>query len=143
MDTIKFTSKQIWARTMFLVITGTVLLGSISWSFITWINLITSIQNNIETITLHLSTFYCASMIIISGCAVFIIAYELINKKAMPKAKMQATIYVLMLGIAIMVFLPKHAGKYYIDKVEQQGYTFDQGASFQLLFYRKLVFKKY
>lgn len=142
MNTDKLTPRQLWIRVIFLTMVIPILIGSTIWSVFGWNNLLNSISSNGAQITVNLATFYCTSMIIISGCAAYILIYELIKKRSLPKSKMQTTIYILMAGIAVMVFLPRHAGRYFMEKAEQQGYEFNQEASYQFLIYRKLVFTK-
>ncbi len=143
MDKIKTNTWVIITKMITTVIVTTILLGSTIWSSISWNTLISSFDNpENNQIVVNLATFYCASMIILSGCVLYILLYELIKRSSLPKRKLQTIIYVLMFGVAIMVFLPKYAGKYYINQAEQKGYKFDQENSYQWLFYRRLVFTK-
>ncbi|THB73562.1 MAG: hypothetical protein D6B28_03675 [Gammaproteobacteria bacterium] len=142
MHAIKKTILQSTAKLLAIIIVPVIFASSLIWSTATWYELESSLNISSEKITINLGTFYCASLIIISGCGIYMLAYELFKKQSLPKKQMQTVIYILMIGVAILVFLPRYAGRYYISKVEQEGYSFNQEKSFQWLFYRKLVFTR-
>ncbi len=136
------TAKQIIARLTSITIVAIVFIGSIIWSIITIPELFAALNSKSDLIVINISAFYCPSMVVLSACALYMLLYELIKKENLPKNKMQIAIYILMIGVAAMVFLPRYATRYYINKVEHNGYSFNAKQSYEWLFYRKLAFTK-
>lgn len=122
-----------------LIFSATLIYTSI-WISSCWYDLFTNIRNNEHNIVINLGAFYLIGIIVMAGCLLYLMIYQTIKNKSLPEKNTKIVMYILMAGIALMIFLPKQVGKYYVEQLEQKQYQYCQEASYQWLFYKELTF---
>lgn len=140
MDSINNKPKYFFAKIGAILIFSAFLIGTSIWISSCWYDLLIGIKNNEQQIAINMGAFYLIGIMVMVGCLLYLFIYKTITNALLPQKNTKIVRYILMAGIALMIFLPKHVGKYYVKQLEQKQYHYCQEASYQWLFYKELVF---
>ncbi len=140
MESLSNSRKFLLAKICAILIFSATLIYTTAWISSRWYELLVNIENEAPQIVINLGAFYLIGIIVLATCLLYMLIYLTLKNRSLPEKHTKAIIYPLMVGIALMIFLPKHVGKHYVKQLELKQYHYCEKASYQWLFYKELAF---
>lgn len=132
--------KFILAKICAILIFSAALIYTSIWIASRWYELLISIKSESAQIIINLGAFYLIGIVVLAACLLYMLIYITLKNRSLPEKHTKGVIFILMAGIVLMIFLPKHVGKYYVKQLELKQYHYCEKASYQWLFYKELAF---
>ncbi len=132
--------KFLLAKICAILIFSATLIYTCIWIASRWYELLADIKSESAQIIINLGAFYLIGIVVLAACLLYMLIYITVKNRSLPEKHTKGVIFILMIGIVLMIFLPKHVGKYYVKQLELKQYHYCEQASYQWLFYKELVF---